>query len=330
MVIDLHAHYFPLTYLEAIVEEGAAFGATFQRNAGGGDPTIVVGGRPYGPVTRHFHDLKARLAEMDKAKVDVQALSLSPPMTYWADGVLGARLARIFNDELSAAVSAHPDRLAGLATLPLQDVPAAVAELERAIEVLGLHGVAIGSNVNGKDLDHPDLAPFFEKAEALRAAIFVHPIDVIGVDRLRAYYLANGLGNPFDTAVAAARMMMGGLLDRHPRLQIVLAHAGGALPYLVGRLDRVSKVRGEARGKAKRRPSAYLRRFHYDTITHSEAALRHLIGLVGSDRVVVGTDYRYDMGCMDPVRTLNAIKDLPRSDKLTILRGASAEKLLRL
>lgn len=330
MVIDLHAHYFPRPYLEAIEKEGGAFGATFQRGGAGADPTIVLRGRPYGPVTHHFHDLGARLAEMDKARVDVQALSLSPPMTYWADAALGARLARIFNDELANASSEHPDRLVGLATLPLQDVPASVAELERAVGELGLRGVAIGSNVNGKDLDHPDLEPFFARAEALRAVVFIHPIDVLGADRLRAYYLANGLGNPFDTAVAAARMAMGGLLDRHPRLQVVLAHAGGALPYLVGRLDRVSGVRAEARGKARRRPSAYLRRFHYDTIAHSGEALRLLVNLVGSDRVVIGTDYRYDMGCMDPVRTLNAIKELPRADKKTILGGASAEKLLRL
>ena len=326
MVVDLHAHYYPQSFLEAIEKDGGPYKAAVRRN--GGVPTIVVDGRPYGPVTRHFYDMKARLREMDKARIDLQAISLCPPMVYWADSQLGTRLARLYNDELAAAL--NRDRMVGLATLPLQDVDASVAELERAIHQLGMRGAAIGSNVKGKDLDHPDFVPFFEKAESLRAMIFIHPLDVIGVERLRPYYLHNGLGNPFDTAVAAARMTMGGLLDRFPKLQICLAHGGGALPWLVGRLDRVAKVREEAHGKARRKPSAYLRRFHYDTITHSDHALHYLIQAVGSDRVVIGTDYRFDMGCMDPIGTLNAIKDLARSDKTTILSGKSASNLLRL
>jgi len=326
MVIDLHAHFVPRAFLEAIEKEGTPFGASLRRD--GKDPTMVVGGRPYGPITRHYFEARPRLAEMDKTRVDVQVLSLCPPMVYWADG-FGVRLAQTFNDELAAAVADEPDRLAGLATVPLQDVPAATTELERAMG-LGLRGVSIGSNVNGKDLDHEDFLPFFAKAEALRALVFIHPLDVIGVERIRSYYLHNGLGNPFDTAVAAARLAMGGILDRFPRLQICLAHGGGALPYLAGRLDRVYKVRPEARGKARRRPSSYLRRFHYDTVVHSDLALRYLVDAVGNDRVVVGSDYRFDMGCLDPVRTLTAVRELSRKDRSAILGGKAATKLLRL
>ncbi|HSN15128.1 MAG TPA: amidohydrolase family protein [Anaeromyxobacteraceae bacterium] len=328
MVIDLHAHFVSPGFLEAIEREGAPHGASILRN--GDAPTMLVGGRPYGPITRHFRETRPRVAEMDKIGVDLQVLSLCPPMVYWADPALARRLARQFNDDLAAAVAERPDRLAGLATLPLQDVAASVEELDRSMRALGLKGAAIGSNVNGKDLDHPDFLPFFERAEALRALLFIHPIDVIGVERIRAYYLHNGLGNPFDTAVAAARLILGGVLDRFPRLQICLAHAGGALPYLVGRLDRVARVRGEARGKSRRRPSAYLRRFHYDTVIHHGLALRYLVGLVGSDRVVVGSDYRFDMGCLDPVRTIREVRQLPRADRARILGGAAAEKLLRL
>jgi aminocarboxymuconate-semialdehyde decarboxylase len=328
MVIDLHAHFVPPGFLEAIEREGAPHGASVLRD--GAAPTLLVGGRPYGPITRHFSDTRTRVAEMDKLGVDLQVLSLSPPMVYWADADLGRRLARRFNDDLAAAVAERPDRLAGLATLPLQDVAASVEELERSMRQLGMKGAAIGSNVNGKDLDHPDYAPFFERAEALRATLFIHPIDVIGVERIRPYYLHNGLGNPFDTAVAAARLVLGGVLDRHPRLQLCLAHAGGALPFLVGRLDRVARVREEAKGKSRRRPSAYLRRFHYDTVIHHGLALRYLVDLVGSDRVVVGSDYRFDMGCLDPVRTLREVKELPRADRARILGGVPAAKLLRL
>lgn len=327
MIIDLHAHYVPQSFLEAIEKEGAAYGASLRRD--GGDPTILVGGRPYGPITRHYYETKPRLADMDRAGVDMQILSLNPPMVYWADAAMGARLARLYNDELAATVSGRSDRLAGLATVPLQDVPGAVAELERAIGQHALRGVYIGSNVCGKDLDHPDLLPFFATAEALRAPVFIHPIDVLGVERLRSYYLHNGLGNPFDTAVAAARLIFGGVLDRFPRLQVCLAHAGGALPYLMGRLDRVYRVRKEARGNLRRSPSAYLRRFYYDTIAHHGPALRYLVGLVGADRVALGSDYRFDMGSLDPVRAVRALRPLSRKDGSAILGGV-AEKLLKL
>src|SRR5881398_1360709 len=143
MVIDLHAHFVPRAFLEILEEEGAPYGASVRREK---DPTMIVGGRPYGPITRHFHETKARIAEMDKLRVDLQVLSLCPPMVYWADPVLGTRLARSFNDALAASVAERPDRLAGLATVPLQDVAESVAELERAM-ALGLRGVSIGSNV---------------------------------------------------------------------------------------------------------------------------------------------------------------------------------------
>jgi aminocarboxymuconate-semialdehyde decarboxylase len=327
MIIDLHAHYIPRSFLEAIEKEGGPYGASLRQD--GGDPTIMVGGRPYGPVTRHYYETKPRLLDMDKAGVEMQVLSLNPPMVYWANADLGSRLARLYNDEMAAAVAAKPDRLAGLATVPLQDVPAAVAELERAVLRLGLRGVYIGSNVGGKDLDHPDLFPFFAKAAALRAPVFIHPIDVLGVERIRAYYLHNGLGNPFDTAVAAARLIFGGVLDRLPRLQVCLAHAGGALPYLIGRLDRVYRVRKEARATLRRSPSAYLRRFTFDTITHHAPGLRYLIGLVGADRVALGSDYRFDMGLLDPAGPVRTLRPLSRADRSAIL-GGTAAKLLRL
>lgn len=325
MIIDLHAHYVPRSFLEAIEKEGEPYCASLRRD--GGNPTIMVAGRPYGPITRHYHETKPRLADMDKAGVDMQVLSLNPPMVYWADAALGARLARLYNDELAATVAGHPDRMAGLATVPLQDVPAAVAELERAIRHLGLRGVYIGSNVCGKDLDHPDLLPFFAKAEALRAPVFIHPIDVLGVERLRSYYLHNGLGNPFDTAVAASRLIFGGILDRFPRLAVCLAHAGGALPYLIGRLDRVYRVRREARETVRRSPTAYLRRFHYDTITHHDQALQYLVGLVGADRVALGSDYRFDMGLLDPAGPVRAVRRLSRADRSAILGGVAATLL---
>ena len=324
MIIDVHAHFVPRSFLEVIAKEGAPYGASLRQD--GNDPTILLSGRPYGPITPHYYATKPRLKDMDKAGVDMQVLSLNPPMVYWPDAQLGTRLARLYNDELAAAVAARPDRLAGLATVPLQDIPAAVAELTRAVKELGLRGVYIGSNICGKDLDHPDFLPFFAQAEALRAPVFIHPIDVVGGERVRAYYLHNGLGNPFDTAVSASRLIFGGVLDKFPRLRVCLAHAGGALPYLIGRLDRVYRVRQEARQTIRRAPSTYLRRFYFDIITHHPLALEYLVKLVGADRVAIGTDYRFDMGVMDPVKAVNAIR-LSRADRSTILGGTAAALL---
>jgi aminocarboxymuconate-semialdehyde decarboxylase len=187
--------------------------------------------------------------------------------------------------------------------------------------------VFIGSNVRGKDLDHPDLLPFFAKAEALRAPVFIHPIDVLGGERLRRYYLHNGLGNPFDTAVAGARLIFGGVLDRFPRLTVCLGHAGGAFPYLIGRLDRVHRVRSEAQGEVRRRPTAYLRRLYFDTITHHGLALEYLVSLAGTDRVVLGSDYRFDMGSPDPVGAVRAVRRLSRAGRSALLGGAAAKLL---
>jgi len=326
MIIDLHAHYVPKSLLEAIEKEGGPHGASIRHDSEG--PTMMVDGRPYGPITPHYFETKPRLKEMDKMGVDMQVLSLNPPMLYWAPADFGLHLARIYNDTLAGSVAEAPDRLAGLATVPLQDVPASVAELTRAVRELKLKGVYIGSNVLGKDLDHPDLFPFFQAAESLRAPVFIHPLDILGIDRLRAYYLHNGLGNPYDTALAAARLIFGGVLDRLPRLQVCLGHAGGALPGLIGRLDRVYKMRPEAKvNGCKRAPSTYLRRFTFDTITHHEPALKYLINLVGPDRVALGTDYRFDMGTMDPVGEVKRLKGFSKADRTAILSGTAAKLL---
>jgi len=288
---------------------------------------IVVGQATIGPITAHYHDLDVRLKSMDEQRVDVHALSLMPPMVYWGDGVLGLRLARLVNDAMAEASRSHPDRFVALATLPLQDPEAAVAEVERAITELGCRGIYLGTNVRGKELTDPSFLPVFERIDALRVPIFLHPLNVIGSQRLTSYHFHNLLGNPFDTAVAAANLIFSGLLDRFPKLQICLPHAGGALPYLIGRLNHGWKVRQECR-TLKKPPSRYLRRFTYDTISHAPESLNYLIKLVGVDRVLMGSDYCFDMGYERPVKIVTALK-LSRKDQENIL-GGNAARLLRL
>src|SRR6266542_4123012 len=325
VTIDIHAHFVPEEYLRLIEAEGEPYGVRLRPGPEG--PLIAVGQVAIGPITPHYHDLNLRLKAIDARGVTVHALSLMPPMVYWADGPLGLRLAKLVNDTMAEAARLHSDRFVALATLPLQDPEAAVAEVERAVNELGCRCIYLGTNVRGKELTDPSFLPVFERIHDLSAPIFLHPLNVIGSQRLTNYYLHNLLGNPFDTAVAAANIIFSGLLDRFPKLQICLPHAGGALPYLIGRLNHGWKVRQECKA-LKKRPSSYLRRFTYDTISHAPESLNYLINLVGADRVMMGSDYCFDMGYERPVKVVTALK-LSRADQEKILSG-NAARLLRL
>jgi aminocarboxymuconate-semialdehyde decarboxylase len=289
---------------------------------------ILVGQVPIGPITAHYHNLDLRLRAMDAQGVTVHALSLMPPMVYWGDGALGLRLARLVNDTMAEAAQIHPDRFVVLATLPMQDPEAAVDEVNRAVTQLGCRGIYLGTNVRGKELTDPSFLPVFERIHALGVPIFLHPLNVIGAQRLAHYHLHNLLGNPFDTAVAAANLIFSGLLDRFPKLDVCLPHAGGALPYLIGRLNRGWKVREECQAP-KKPPSSYLRRFTYDTISHAPESLDYLINLVGADHVMMGSDYCFDMGYERAVEVITRLQGLTRADRGKIL-GGNAARLLRL
>jgi len=308
-----------------IETEGEAYGVRLRSGANG--PMILVGQATIGPITAHYHDLELRLRAMNRQGVTVHALSLNPPMVYWADGALGNRLARLVNDAMAGAGRAHPERFVFLATLPMQDPEAAVSEMNRAVTELGCRGIYLGTNVGGKELIDPSFLPVFERAHVLGVPVFLHPFNVIGSQRLTGYYLHNLLGNPFDTAVAAANIIFSGLLDRFPKLHFCLPHAGGALPYLIGRLNHGWKVREECRA-LKKPPVSYLRRFTYDTISHAPESLMYLISLVGADHVMLGSDFCFDMGYERPVKAVTALK-LSRPDQEKIL-GGNAARLLRL
>jgi aminocarboxymuconate-semialdehyde decarboxylase len=323
--IDIHAHFVPEEYLRLIDTEGEPYGVRLRHGPNG--PLIAIGHVAIGPITAHYHDPDLRLKTMDAQRVTVHALSLMPPMVYWADGVLGLRLARLVNDAMAEAARAHPERFLFLATLPMQDPEAAVNEVNRAVTQLGCRGIYLGTNVRGKELTDPSFLPIFERIHGLGVPIFLHPLNVIGAQRFTSYYLHNLLGNPFDTAVAAANMIFSGLLDRFPKLQICLPHAGGALPYLIGRLNHGWKVRQECKVLNKP-PASYLRRFTYDTISHAPESLKYLIDLVGADRVMMGSDYCFDMGYPRPVKVVAALK-LARTDKDKILHS-NAARILRL
>ena len=324
--IDIHAHYYPERYLNLLAQEGEALGIRVRQGPRG----VVFEMRDgvLGPIEPAFTDLDLRLKAMNRQKVAVHALSLTRPMVYWAEGPLGLKLARAANDAMVEAHRAFPDRFVGLAILPMQDPALAIEELDRVSALPGMRGVYMGTNIHGTDLSQEAYLRVFQRIEALRIPLFLHPLYVIGRDRLKPYFLYNLLGFPFDTAVAAAHLMFSGVLDRCPRLTVCLPHAGGALPYLIGRMDRGHKIHPDCQG-ARRRPSAYLRRFSYDTISHDPSALLYLIRLVGAERVMLGSDYCFKIGYDRPVEVVTRLASLSRSDQGRIL-GGNAARLLRL
>jgi aminocarboxymuconate-semialdehyde decarboxylase len=325
--VDVHTHFYPPQYLRLLQREGASFGFGVSEGPAG-RPVVEAGTMRIGPLADAFTDLTPRLAAMDRLGVKVQALSLTFPMVYWADATLGRRLSQAFNDAAAEAHAAHPDRFVGLAVLPMQDPGSALAELERAARLPGIRGVYMGTGVRDRELDDPAFLPVYERLQSLDLPLFLHPVDLISAPRLSAYYLGNLVGHPFDTTLAAARLIFGGVLDRLPRLRVCLAHGGGALPYLIGRLDRGWKVRPECR-HLRRAPHAYLRRFDYDTITHSADALAYLVARVGAGRVLLGSDYCFSMGSDRPVEVVTRAKGLAAADRARIVSG-NASRLLRL
>ena len=270
-----------------------------------------------------------RLREMDGLGVDVHVLSTNSFFYFYErDASVVAAMARECNDYVSQLTQAHPARFAGFATLPMQDVSASVAELERSVTQLALKGAMIGDHVNGVTYDAPAFMPLWKAAEALGAVIFIHQAgDTVVSPRSGRYHLPNTIGNLADRAVTFATFVFGGVMDACPELKVVLAHGGGYTCFGAGRMDRGWQVRSEARVNIQQPPSRYLGRFWYDCLTHSEDALRMLIDAVGIERVVFGTDWPFDMAIDEPVSWVRNMARLTDAEKDAIL-GGNIEKLL--
>jgi aminocarboxymuconate-semialdehyde decarboxylase len=323
--IDIHAHYYSQSYLDLIAEEGKRFKAEYRMTPEGFFFETPGGSGARMPMK--FIDLRERFAEMDRTGVDVHVLSLSQPMVYWADADLSHRLARAWNDAASAAHVMHPGRLLAFMTLPMLDRDRALDELNRAAKLPGMRGVYLGTNIDGRDLDDPMFEPIFKRIVQLDLPVFLHPIQPTGGKRLEFFLMHNALGFPFDTAIAACHLIFGGVLDRHPSLQVNLPHAGGVLPILIGRIDHAYRMSG-AMKRIAHPPSAYLKRFTYDTITHSKPILEWVISQVGISRVMLGSDYCFPMGTDRPVKIVDQL-DLDDRQRTRIL-GGTAAKLLKL
>ncbi len=329
--IDIHCHYF-----NADVAAKAAPLKPFEK-----DPSIVYANA----LTREINmnqakvrsaklsDVAVRLRDMDRMGIDVQAVSPAPiQYYYYADADFGLELARGVNDKIAAIAGAHPDRFVGIGTVPLQNAAMATKELVRCVNKLDMRGIEIGTNVNGIDLADKRLGldKFFAKAEELGTVLFLHPMGFTHADRMTDYYFNNIIGNPLESTLAVAHLIFGGVVDRFPKLKFCVAHGGGYMPHAFARMDHGWKVRPDAQTViSKKKPSSYLKKFYFDTVTFDAGLLAALVDQMGASHVMLGSDYPFDMGDEDPVGLVERVAQLSDAQRQQIL-GGNAAKLLKI
>jgi aminocarboxymuconate-semialdehyde decarboxylase len=323
---DVHAHVL-LPEVDALAARDAGHAAARELDARRNGPAaLAVGGAMIRERLPLLTDPARRLAAMDAAGVDVQLVSPSPSHYHpWA----GERLARALYERTHARVADHcaaaPGRLRGLGLAPLQHPRLAVDALDDAL-ARGLLGVEISSHAPGRELSDPAYEPLWSRAEETGALLFLHPFGCTLDERLDRWYLSNSVGQPVENAVALSHLIFSGVLDRHPALRLVCAHGGGYLPTHLGRADHAWAARPDARDGCAHRPSAYLRRLWFDSLVHDPHTLRELVRAAGADRVLLGSDFPFDMGCDDPVGALRAAR-LPDAG-FHAVRGGNAAALL--
>ncbi|MFH9402349.1 amidohydrolase family protein [Streptomyces sp. NPDC017638] len=325
--VDVHAHVL-LPEIEALVEgrpglaEARALDA--RRN---GRAALAVSGPMVRERFPHLTDPAVRLAAMDAQGVDVQLVSPSPShYHYWADAETAEKVYRLADEATAAHCSAAPDRLRGLGLVPLQHPDLMVPALEHALRQ-GLSGVEISSHAPARELSDPAYEPFWTRAEESGAVVFLHPFGCTLDERLDQWYLSNTVGQPAENAVALSHLIFSGVLDRHPGLKLIAAHGGGYLPTHIGRSDHAWSTRPDAGAACAHPPSSYLKRLYFDSLVHDPHVLRELIRVAGADRVLLGSDFPFDMGTEDPVGALRAAR-LPEAD-FHAVRGGNATALLR-
>jgi aminocarboxymuconate-semialdehyde decarboxylase len=325
--IDIHAHLLLPEVEETVAGRPGLAEARALDARRNGPAALAVNGPMVGARLPKLTDTAVRLAAMDAQGVDIQLVSPSPShYHYWAESQLAATVCRLANEGTAAHCAKAPDRLHGLGLVPLQHPVLAVELLDHALEQ-GLRGVEISSHAPGRELSDPAYEPLWSRAEETGALLLLHPFGCTLDERLDQWYLSNTVGQPTENAVALSHLIFSGVLDRHPGLKLIAAHGGGYLPTHIGRSDHAWRSRPDTHGCA-REPSSYLRRFHYDSLVHDPYVLRELVRVAGADRVLLGSDFPFDMGTDDPLAALRAA-DLTDHDFHSV-RGANAAALLDL
>ena len=325
--IDVHTHILPPRWPD--LRERYGYGGWVQlERQGSGCAHMTLDGSFFRAVDPNSWDNEIRIRECDEHGVGVQVLSTVPIMfSYWAKPLDTLDLSRILNDHIAGAVAAHPNRFIGLGTLPMQAPDLAVPELERCVRELGLAGVEIGTHVNGMNLDHPSVYPVLEAAADLGAAVFVHPWEMLGRERMGKYWLPWLVGMPAETSLSICSMIFGGIFERLPNLKVCFAHGGGAFPATLGRIEHGFKVRPDLCAvDNEHNPRDYLGRFYVDALVHDDEMLRYMIKLMGERTIAMGSDYPFPLGELVPGELIESM-NLPRAVAERLLSGTALEWL---
>lgn len=320
MKIDVHTHYYPEVFFQMLREIPSEF--SFAKDPTGRTIITHRGARFFG-VTPPMSDPNKRLEDMDRVGIDVEVISVSTPNIFFADETRQPEVARILNDAYADLIAKHPNRFKGFASIPMDAPDAAMAELHRAIDELKLNGVVLLSNIKGRALTSPIYRPFFEEANRMNLCIFLHPMLPANPEPYTEYVLGPLVGFPFDTTLAVARMCFDGMLRELPNIRWIIGHLGGAIPYLMERLDSGYRDFAECRVNIDQPPSTYLKKLYYDTVTFSSYNLRLARDLVGVDHMVMGSDYPHLLGSIE--RSVSSIEELaiPEYEKQKIFSSTA-------
>ena len=321
---DLHTHFYTEQFFQTVRDLPSEF--SFDKSPSGQTIITYRGARFFG-VTPAMTDVSKRLEDMDRAGIDVEVISLSTPNIFFTDAEHQPAVARMINDSYADLIATHPKRFKGFASIPMDASEAALAELHRDIYDLKLNGVILLSNIGGKPLTSPAYRPFFAEANRMKLCIFLHPMIPLNSDAFREYVLGPIIGFPFDTSLAVARMCYDGMLAEFPGIRWIIGHLGGAVPYLMERMDNGFRDFPECRANIDQLPSFYLKRLYYDTVSFSPHTLMMVRNMVGADHLVMGSDYPHLLGSID--RAVSSIEglDISEDEKEGIFSGTALQIL---
>src|SRR5215510_4150140 len=315
MKLDLHTHFYTDAFFQTIRDLPSEF--SFGTSSSGQTIITYRGARFFG-VTPAMTNVAQRIEAMDRAGIDVEVISLSTPNVFFTDGQHQPEVARMINDSYAELIAQHPKRFKGFASIPMDAPDAALAELHRAIDELKLNGVILLSNIGGQPLTAPQYRTFFAEANRLKLCIFLHPMLPANSEAFKEYVLGPIVGFPFDTSLAVARMCYDGMFEEFPDIRWIIGHLGGAVLYLMERMDNGFRDFPECRAKIDQLPSFYLKRLYYDTVSFSPHTLMMVRNMVGADHMVMGSDYPHLLGSID--RAVSSIEnlDIPANEKQQI------------
>ncbi|GIN19522.1 hypothetical protein J1TS3_06560 [Siminovitchia fordii] len=317
MRVDFHTHIIPEDIPNFAKKYGGRWPVLEKTCSCGAN--IMVSGKNFREVTEQVWSPEKRIEDMDKEGVDIQVLSPIPvTFSYWADTAQAEEFAKLQNDFIAETVKENPDRFIGLGTVPMQDGETAVREMKRCMFELGMKGIEIGTNVNGQNLDDPSFAEFFEMAEKWDVPLFVHPWETLGRERFPRHNFMYTVGMPSETALAAASLINGAVMEKHPNLKVCFAHGGGSFPYILPRLDQGWNVWPDIR-KIEKPPSFYAKKFYFDSLNYDPLNLQYMVDRFGYEKIVMGSDYPFLLREIPPGKVIDDTSGLTEKQKKAIL-----------